>query len=313
MLSYEKVKKHPKRFRACTSLDVAEFEQLLPHFERAWNTYVKETFIRGQERQRKYGGGRKATLAKVEDKLFFILFYFKTYPLQEVMGLLFGLSQSQVNVWIHRLSMVLRMALGTAQHLPERDVANLEAVLAKCDGLEFMIDGTERRIQRPSDPQDQKKYYSGKKKAHTCKNNAIVDAPTRKVKYLSQTYEGKKNDKKICDEEGYTFPTNSLLHKDKGFQGYEPEGVITFQPRKKPRGQELPLADRFLNRIMNSVRIIVEHVISGIKRCRIVKDIFRNTKADFDDLVMEIACGLHNLRTDCRQPQLDGGLAQLFP
>jgi len=313
MLSYEKVKNHPKRLRACTSLDVDEFEQLLPHFERAWNTYVKETFIRGQERQRKYGGGRKATLAKVEDKLFFILFYFKTYPLQEVMGLLFGLSQSQVNVWIHRLSMVLRMALGTAQHLPERDVANLEAVLAKCDGLEFMIDGTERRIQRPSDSQDQKKYYSGKKKTHTCKNNVIVDAFTREVKYLSQTCEGKKSDKNICDEEEYAFPTNSLLHKDKGFQGYEPEGVITFQPRKKPRGQELPLADRFLNRIMNSVRIIVEHVISGIKRCRIVKDIFRNTKADFDDLVMEIACGLHNLRTDCRQPQLDGGLAQLFP
>ena len=102
------------------------------------------------------------------------------------------------------------------------------------------------------------------------------------------------------------------MHKDKGFQGYEPEGVITFQPRKKPRGQELPLADRFLNRILNSVRIIVEHVISGIKRCRIVKDIFRNTKAGFHDLVMEIACGLHNLRTHCRQPQLDGELAQLL-
>ena len=285
MLSYEKVKKHPKRFRACTSLDVAEFEQLLPHFERAWDTFVEETFIEGKERQRKYGGGRKATLAKVEDKLLFILFYLKTYPLQEVMGLLFGLGQSQVNVWVHRLSKVLWIALGTAQHLPERESANLEAALAECDGLEFMIDGTERRIQRPSDPQDQKECYSGKKKVHTCKNNVIVNAPTKKVKYLSQTYGGKKHDKKICDEEGYTFPANSLLHKDKGFQGYEPEGVITFQPRKKPRGQELPLADRFLNRIMNSVRIIVEHVISGIKRCRIVKDIFRNTKAGFDDLV----------------------------
>jgi len=313
MLSYEKVKDHPTRFRACTSLDVEEFEQLLPHFERAWDAFVKETFIKGKERQREYGGGRKATLAKVEDKLFFILFYFKTYPLQEVMGLLFGLSQSQVNVWVHRLSKVLRMALGTAQHLPEREPADLEAVLAECEALEFMIDGTERRIQRPTDPQDQNKYYSGKKKAHTCKNNVIVDAPTKKVEYLSGTYEGKKHDKKICDEGGYAFPANSFLHKDKGFQGYEPEGVITFQPRKRPRGQELSLADRFLNRTMNSVRITVEHIISGIKRCRIVKEIFCNTKAGFDDLVMEIACGLHNLRTDCRQPQLDGELAQFFP
>ena len=313
MLSYEEVKDHPRRFRACTSLDVAESEQLLPHFERAWDAFVQETFIKGKDRQREYGGGRKATLAKVEDKLFFILFYFKTYPLQEVMGLLFGLGQSQVNMWVHRLSKVLRMALGTARHLPEREPADLEAVLANCEGLEFMIDGTERRIQRPTDPQDQKKYYSGKKKAHTCKNNVIVDAPAKKVKYLSGTYEGKKHDKTICDEEGYVFTAHSFLHKDKGFQGYEPEGVITFQPRKKPRGQELSLADRFLNRIMNSVRITVEHIISGIKRCRIVKDIFRNTKAGFDDLVMEIACGLHNLRTDCRQPQLEGGLAQFLP
>ena len=38
-----------------------------------------------------------------------------------------------------------------------------------------MIDGTERRIQRPSDAQEQKKYYSGKKKAHSCKNNIIDD------------------------------------------------------------------------------------------------------------------------------------------
>jgi hypothetical protein len=31
----------------------------------------------------------------------------------------------------------------------------------------------------------------------------------------------------------------------------------------------------------------VEHVIAGGKRCRIVHDVLRNTKAHFDDLVME--------------------------
>ncbi len=48
------------------------------------------------------------------------------------------------------------------------------------------------------------------------------------------------------------------------------------------------------------VRIIVEHIISGIKRCRILKDVFRNTRAGFTDLVIVIACGLHNFRTQCR-------------
>jgi hypothetical protein len=40
--------------------------------------------------------------------------------------------------------------------------------------------------------------------------------------------------------------------------------------------------------------------INGIKRCRIVKDVFRNTKDMYDDLTMEIACGLHNFRVECR-------------
>jgi len=43
VLSCEKVKEHPKRFRACTSLDIAEFEQLLPHSERSWDIFVDET------------------------------------------------------------------------------------------------------------------------------------------------------------------------------------------------------------------------------------------------------------------------------
>ena len=47
---------------------------------------------------------------------------------------------------------------------------------------------------------------------------------------------------------------------------------------------------------------MVEHVIAGVKRCRIVKDVLRLTKEGVADLVMEIACGLHNLRVSCRHP-----------
>ena len=68
------------------------------------------------------------------------------------------------------------------------------------------------------------------------------------------------------------------------------------------RGQELTQIDEFLNKIISRVRIIVENVISGIKRCRIVKDELRLTKENLSDVVMEIACGLHNLRVTFRQP-----------
>ena len=57
--------------------------------------------------------------------------------------------------------------------------------------------------------------------------------------------------------------------------------------QKKPRGQELSVADKFLNQVIASIRIEVEHVIAGIKRCRIVKDVLRLTKEGFSDVVME--------------------------
>ncbi len=64
----------------------------------------------------------------------------------------------------------------------------------------------------------------------------------------------------------------------------------------------MSLVDRLLNKLCSSVRIVVENVIAGVKRCRIVKDLLRLTKGGISDRVMEIACGLHNLRVTCRQP-----------
>jgi len=70
--------------------------------------------------------------------------------------------------------------------------------------------------------------------------------------------------------------------------------------QKKPKGKSLSEDDRMLNRIISSVRIAVEHAIAGVKRCRIVKDIFRNTMPGMSDVVIEIACALHNLRLAIR-------------
>ena len=52
------------------------------------------------------------------------------------------------------------------------------------------------------------------------------------------------------------------------------------------------MEERLLNGLFSSVRMVVEHVIAGIKRCRIVKEVLRLTKADISDRVMEIACGV---------------------
>jgi len=59
------------------------------------------------------------------------------------------------------------------------------------------------------------------------------------------------------------------------------------------------------NRKLSQIRVKVEHAISGVKRSRIVKDVLRNTKDGFSDLVMVIACCLHNLRVDHRKTPLN--------
>ena len=130
----------------------------------------------------------------------------------------------------------------------------------------------------------------------------ITNEYTQWVEYLSQTYSGKTHDKKVADLEDIHYPPGSGLKKDSGFQGYKPPGVFTLQPKKKPKGKELGMADRFFNRLISSVRIRVEHVIASIKRCRIVKDVFRNTKKDFSDLAMSVVCALHNFRVSWRHP-----------
>lgn len=300
MLSYRTIQNKPHVFQSLTGLTVEEFEQLLPPFEQAWIAYVEEHHIQNKPRQRQYGGGRKSQLNAIADKLLFILVYFRLYPTQAVQGFLFGIGQPQAHEWVHKLSGVLNAALGYEKQLPEREPHRLKAVLQQYPSLEFMIDGTERRINRPQEKDDQKQYYSGKKKAHTVKNN-VMSVRRGKVVFLSDTYEGKKHDKAICDEEDYEFPPGSKLWQDTGFQGYQPKGVTTLQPKKKPRQQELSEAEKQRNREISSERVEIEHQIGGIKRCKIVVDKFRNRVAHYVDDVMETACGLHNFRLSYRQ------------
>src|SRR5216683_8077252 len=51
------------------------------------------------------------------------------------------------------------------------------------------------------------------KKTHTIKHLVIGGLHTRKVNYLSQTYEGKRHDKKIADEEAPTYPKDISLYQ----------------------------------------------------------------------------------------------------
>lgn len=294
ILNYNDVKEKPDTLRAMTSLNRDEFEELCQVFGEIWDEKTEQTEKDPSK------GGRRPILQSPEDRLFFILFYLKTYPLQEVLAHLFGMSQGQANFLIYQLSKSLRETLQRTGHLPARIPEEMIQRLAAEGPQDLGIDGTERRIVRPKDPVRQRQFYSGKTKAHTLKSVIVGGLEDRQIKYLSDTHEGKKHDKKVCDEEQIVVPAGSDLYQDTGFQGYQVPEVTIHQPKKKPRGGELTRADKIQNRLISSVRVVIEHIIAGVKRCRIVKDVFRNTKDDYDDQVMELACGLHNFRSDHR-------------
>jgi hypothetical protein len=109
MVTYKALQHDRRQLLALAGLTLPEFQLLMTVFPQAYqHLYPSEQTAKGQLRQRFPGGGRKALLHGAEDKLLFILIYLKTYPLQAVMGELFGLSQPQVNYWIHRLLPAVR-------------------------------------------------------------------------------------------------------------------------------------------------------------------------------------------------------------
>src|SRR5258706_13078477 len=117
---------------------------------------------------------------------------------------------------------------------------------------DYIIDGTERPIQRPGDQEEQKEFYSGKSHQHAVKNNLIINLEERRIDYLSDTVEGKKHDKALCDDANLDFPEESTLIGDLGFQGYEPKGAEMVLPYKKPRGGELTEGQKQANKQMAS-------------------------------------------------------------
>jgi hypothetical protein len=194
------------------------------------------------------------------------------------------------------LQPILETALGKKLALPERKLESIEAFQEKCPAVkQVMIDGTQRPIARPKDPDKQKLNYSGKKKRHTRKHLAAVDEQKR-VRILSQAREGKLHDKRFLDEEGMAecIPNEIPIEVDLGFQGLQNEYVNIALPHKKPRNGELSEQQKQENRAKSRSRVKCEHAFAGVKRYNAIAAVYRNRVLNFDDRLMLTATGLWN-------------------
>ena len=126
----------------------------------------------------------------------------------------------------------------------------------------------------------------------------IISGENKSVLYLSKAYNGTFHDKKMADQEALKFPSKTKLEmfQDTGFQGYNPENVTIIQPTKKPKGKELSQEQKDKNKEISSKRVLIEHVIGSVKILRIIKDEIRIYKETVRNMIMKIACAIHNLK-----------------
>ena len=80
---------------------------------------------------------------------------------------------------------------------------------------------------------------------------------------------------------------------DTGYQGLQKLHQKTSIPKKRTKKKLLSSEDKRLNREISSARILAEHVISRIKRFKIVSTKYRNRRKRFG-LRMNLLAGIHN-------------------
>lgn len=170
------VLKSARAMRALTGLSREEFNALVPEFEKELRIHQENQ----PNRKRKAGGGRKGHLPTAREKLFFILFYIKTYPTFDVLSTFCGKSRGSCCDAVHLFLGVLEKVLGHQVQLPKHRIHSVEEFTERFPGVkDVFVDGTERPIQRPKDSKTNKRHYSGKKRRHTRKNVVVVDETKR--------------------------------------------------------------------------------------------------------------------------------------
>jgi hypothetical protein len=163
-ITYKELGGNEKSLRSHTGLNSGEFEALLATFTNELLLYLSKFTLEGKMRQRKANPRCNSKFKSLSDMLLFILYYFKTNPLQEVLAKQFSMDQPQAQRWIKLLRQILLKALKTEGVLPKRSVNSLNNIIKEHDRI--IIDVTERAVQRSVDEDIQKEHYSGKKSTY---------------------------------------------------------------------------------------------------------------------------------------------------
>lgn len=293
MLKYIKISKRPRILYRFTGLTTEQFTILCTKLKPLWEKSEKKRLSQ-RERKRALGQGRKYKLSPIEDKLLFILLFYRYYLTDELMGYLFGIHPS--NACRLRIKMEplvekaadpsLRQSIRHRISPDGKKVSTLEELLVVCPGFaEVVTDATEQQRRRPK-KRIQKKYYSGKKKRHTIKTQITINTKG-KILMVSKSYPGRTHDYNIFKQENTAkkLPTKSVHYGDSGYDGAPndyPEHTIIIPVKKRRNHSTLSLSEKRFNRKHSRIRILVEHVLSRMKKYQILAQVYRHKMIDYN-------------------------------
>jgi hypothetical protein len=316
------LRQHPSVFRHLTGLTVALFDALAADVLPALALADRRRRDR-PGRRRAPGAGHPCALGAADQVLLTVL-WLRHYPTQEVLGFLFGVSDSAAKRALDRCLPVLEQAGKDTMRVPDPGRfrrKDLPRLLADTPGLAVIVDTFEQRVQRPQ--RRQRAHYSGKKKCHTLKSQVAVSEDGLVV-HVADSVPGPRADLEVLDGSGLRglLPAGVGILGDLAYVGLNnprrrrrgtrrrrgararrrrAQGAT---PRRKPRGRPRPLADRRYNRAFARRRIKVEHTIGRLRRFRSLAEVDRHHRRGHSARVRAVA-GLVNRLLQQSNPRAD--------
>jgi len=177
---------------------------------------------------------------------------------------------------------------------------------SNCPDDSAIVDATEQRVERSSVDETQKRFYSGKRKAHTVKTQIVVNERGR-IRHVSDSVPGSTHDLTLLRQSGLKteLPEGIPLIGDCGYQGMQkdfPNHSVALPYRPNP-GQKLTPEEKDHNHIISCIRVVVEHTIAEMKHFQALVAKFRHS-IERHKQVVDAIVGIVNRHIDKRLAKL---------
>lgn len=284
MITYDRLAETPDAFLPLTGLTRAEFDQLFGAFttaaeaHRAARTHTR----RGHRRLVRAAGAGHPHDLDPRTRLVLTLVWLRVYPSYAVLGVLFGIDKPVAWHNVQDVLEVLETMADFPFDRPDPDrtrLTSVEAVATEFPAVRVIIDAKEQGFRRPAGWENQKPFYSGKKKRHTLKNQ-VVCTPAGRIGSVSKTAPGRTHDLTVLRHTGVLgdLPADAGVMTDKGYVGVEADAgdrpVVI--PAKATKTRPLTDDQKAANRVISRCRVVVEHVMAQLNRFGVLRQVFRS-------------------------------------